>query len=86
MELLLDIYKNVILRSRFLKDTLSNECLNKLALIVKDKTYQPEELIFSKNDVCSKLVFVNYGEVELYYHRADKNNDSRKGVIKKISN
>jgi CRP-like cAMP-binding protein len=61
-----DIYKKVILRSRILKETLSNECLNSLALIVKDKTYQPDEIIFKKNAVCSKLLFVNSGDIELY--------------------
>jgi len=45
-EVLVDIYKKILKRSRFLRENFSDQTINKLCLYVKEKKFAPEEKIF----------------------------------------
>ncbi len=44
-EVFVEIYQNILLRSRFLKEIFCEETIKKLCLAVKEKKVAPDELI-----------------------------------------
>lgn len=62
-EVLIDIYRKTLTESRFLGNNFSQQLLNQLCLIIREKKFAPEEEIFSRGELSSKLIFVLRGEI-----------------------
>ncbi|CAK74825.1 unnamed protein product (macronuclear) [Paramecium tetraurelia] len=66
-EVLVDIYKRVLLKSNFLKNNIPDELINNLCQKTKQATYAPGCDIASVNDTATKLIFILEGQVDSYF-------------------
>jgi hypothetical protein len=57
-EVMINIYKNTLLKSKLLRECLSEECINQLCMQMKLKKCLPEESIFDKQNIVDKLYFI----------------------------
>ncbi|CAD8075620.1 unnamed protein product [Paramecium sonneborni] len=89
-EVLVDIYKRVLLKSTFLKDNIPDELINNLCQKTKQATYAPGYDIANVNDTATKLIFILEGQVNSYFvskglealYKGDK--DNLTGKLQKI--
>lgn len=47
-EMMIEIYKDVLMQSKFIRENLSDQCINKLCLRVKELKLSPDETLFEK--------------------------------------
>ncbi|CAD8065047.1 unnamed protein product [Paramecium primaurelia] len=66
-EVLVDIYKRVLLNSNFLKNNIPDDLINNLCQKTKQATYAPGYDIASVNDTATKLIFILEGKVDSYF-------------------
>lgn len=50
-EVLIDIYKKILMKSHLLRDNFSEETIHKLCVRVKEKKIVPDEKVFSRGDL-----------------------------------
>jgi CRP-like cAMP-binding protein len=62
-EVLIDIYKRVLKKSKFLRENFTEQTINKLCTRIKEKKFVPEEVIIQQGEVASKLIFLLSGSI-----------------------
>jgi len=65
-EVYLDIFGRLLKKSKIFSLNFSVEFLNTLALLLKERKYGPEEVIYHPNEKGTTLYFIIKGSVELY--------------------
>ena len=45
-EVLVDIYKKILTKSKFFRENLSEQCVNALCLSIKEQRFSPDETVF----------------------------------------
>lgn len=65
-EVLIDIYKKHLKKSRFLRDNFSEETINKFCLRIRERKYTPEEKIFHQGEQVDCLLFIMTGGIKVY--------------------
>lgn len=68
-EVSVDMYFKVLKKSRIIGENLPMSLINQLCLKIKEKKLTPEEDIFTKGELVSRLIFVLKGEIQLYAER-----------------
>jgi len=62
-EVLIDIYKKTLKSSRLLRENFSEQTLNRLCIYIKEKKFAPEEIVFTKGELVTKMIFILSGEI-----------------------
>ncbi|KRX09610.1 Cyclic nucleotide-binding protein [Pseudocohnilembus persalinus] len=76
-EVLREYYLQILCANTFLIKYFSIEFLNTLAISMKDKMYGPEEIIFSQNEIDSRLIFLTKGELEVKFNKSIFNSSTK---------
>jgi hypothetical protein len=65
-EVLVDIYKKILKKSHLIQDNFTEKTINKLCIRIKEQKIVPDEIIFSKGDLATNLIFVLSGQIEIF--------------------
>ncbi|CAD8133742.1 unnamed protein product [Paramecium octaurelia] len=66
-EVLIDIYKPILLKSKFLKENIPENLINNLCQRIKQATFAPGYEIVNVYDPANKLIFILDGQVNSYF-------------------
>ncbi|CAD8049316.1 unnamed protein product [Paramecium sonneborni] len=66
-EVLIDIYKPILMRSKFLKENIPENLINNLCQKIKQATFAPGFDIVNVYDAATKLIFILDGQVNSYF-------------------
>ena len=61
-----DIYGQIIRRKKLFKLIFSSDFIDELALIMKEKIYGPEEIIYKEVEVGDKIYFITREKVKTF--------------------
>ncbi|CAD8195699.1 unnamed protein product [Paramecium pentaurelia] len=68
-EIMIDLYKKILIQSKFINDTFNEILINQLCQKVQQENFGPgDEIIDIKNKSEKKLIFVLNGQVDSYFH------------------
>ncbi|CAD8185376.1 unnamed protein product [Paramecium octaurelia] len=68
-EIMIDLYKKILIQSKFINDTFNETLINQLCQKVQQENFGPgDEIIDLKNKSEKKLIFVLNGQVDSYFH------------------
>jgi CRP-like cAMP-binding protein len=70
------MYKKILLRSKLLRENISDECLNKLCLCVQEQQLSPDEILFEKGKPIDRMCFVLKGRIKIYFEKKIPKNRS----------
>ena len=63
--MLRDIYGRILYTKKIFRLNFSKDFIDHLALLIKEKTFGPEEIIFNFNEASNQVYFIMKGEIEL---------------------
>lgn len=62
----IDLYSKYLANVSFIRDGLSEQTLNKLCMVIKERKLQPDEIIFKEDDCVDKLVILISGSLQSF--------------------
>ncbi|CAK63178.1 unnamed protein product (macronuclear) [Paramecium tetraurelia] len=68
----IDLYHNILMSSRLIKNTLSEKSVKKLCSFVREKRFAPEEIVETQNELANKLFFLQKGQINLICDQANR--------------
>ncbi|CAD8117019.1 unnamed protein product [Paramecium sonneborni] len=86
-EVLTDLYRNTLRKSRLLRDNFNEITINNLCQFVKEKKVLPEEVLYSRYDQPKKLWFVLSGALEYVADHKNENDqyEATETFLKKVT-
>ena len=65
IEVLKDIYGRILHNKKIFRLNFNKEFIDNLSLLIKEKTFGPEEVIININEATHQLYFIMKGEIDL---------------------
>lgn len=83
-DVLYDMYYKVLKKSKLFSKILSEPCIRKLCLIVQEKPYMPDEIIFKIDEKANYLIFILDGTVTSFISAMDNKQRDQNVSLRKF--